>query len=346
NVHWVDVAAIGERLRELAPWQRVNHFPGMAGVARKARMAQALDRMRRAFPLDYRFYPRTWVLPSEACALRSEFDAAGRSARTLIVKPDAGCQGKGIYLTQELDDRLLSMDSQVVQLYVRRPLLIDGYKFDLRVYVLVTSIRPLRVYAFRDGLARLCTSAYVRPAAANMGDRCMHLTNYAINRRSDNFVANADAERDDTGSKRSLRWLLEWVGQTHGEARARRMWRRMGQCAVKTLVPVLPQLHREYRATFGADGSRCIEVLGFDFMVDEALKPWLIEVNHLPSFATDSPLDASIKVRRAEQTPRCVASTAPGRTTRCPLPQCRTCAKMRCIDETQALTRMGTEVSV
>jgi Tubulin-tyrosine ligase family len=45
------------------------------------------------------------------------------------------------------------------------------------------------------------------------------------------------------------------------------------------------------------EGSRCIEVLGFDFMIDEALKPWLIEVNHLPSFGTDSPLDMNIKVR-------------------------------------------------
>jgi Tubulin-tyrosine ligase family len=44
------------------------------------------------------------------------------------------------------------------------------------------------------------------------------------------------------------------------------------------------------------EGSRCIEVLGFDFMIDEALKPWLIEVNHLPSFGTDSPLDMNIKV--------------------------------------------------
>jgi len=44
-------------------------------------------------------------------------------------------------------------------------------------------------------------------------------------------------------------------------------------------------------------GSRCVEILGFDLMVDEALKPWLIEVNHLPSFATDSPLDNRIKSR-------------------------------------------------
>lgn len=323
NIHWVDISNINDRLRELLPWQRINHFPGMSNIARKARMAQCLDRMRRQFPADYGFYPRTWVLPAELTSFRSEFDAQGKSSRMYIIKPDAGCQGKGIYLTQELDDRLQGMESQVAQLYVRRPLLIDGFKFDLRVYVLVTSLRPLRVYVYSDGLARFCTSEYVKPNQSNMGDRCMHLTNYAINRHSEHFVHNEDAEDDGTGSKRSLRWLLSWIKQERGEKQAAQLWSRIGSCVVKTLAPVLPQLHREYRNTFGAEvyeshspsyyksakpatgeaetglppveGSRCIEILGFDFMVDEGLKPWLIEVNHLPSFATDSPLDMGIK---------------------------------------------------
>jgi Tubulin-tyrosine ligase family len=86
---------------------------GMASIARKGRMAQALDRMRRQFPADYNFYPRTWVLPAELTAFRSEFDAQGKSSRTYIIKPDAGCQGKGIYLTQELDERIAGMEPQV-----------------------------------------------------------------------------------------------------------------------------------------------------------------------------------------------------------------------------------------
>jgi len=39
----------------------------------------------------------------------------------------------------------------------------------------------------------------------------------------------------------------------------------------------------------------CFEILGFDVMLDAALKPWLIEINHTPSFETDTPLDFKIK---------------------------------------------------
>ena len=43
------------------------------------------------------------------------------------------------------------------------------------------------MYMFNDGLVRLCTEEYVRPTSDNLGDRCMHLTNYAINKFNDNF---------------------------------------------------------------------------------------------------------------------------------------------------------------
>lgn len=39
----------------------------------------------------------------------------------------------------------------------------------------------------------------------------------------------------------------------------------------------------------------CFEILGLDIFLDDKIKPWLIEVNSLASFATDSPLDKRIK---------------------------------------------------
>ena len=35
--------------------------------------------------------------------------------------------------------------------------------------------------------------------------------------------------------------------------------------------------------------------MGFDVLIDENLRPYLLEVNQMPSFATDSPLDFKIK---------------------------------------------------
>lgn len=49
-----------------------------------------------------------------------------------------------------------------------QPLIIDGYKFDLRIYVLVTSCDPFRIFMFKEGLARFCTTKYSDPANSNV----------------------------------------------------------------------------------------------------------------------------------------------------------------------------------
>eukprot|EP00976_Prorocentrum_cordatum_P068048 1178973-Prorocentrum_minimum.AAC.6 len=89
-----------------------------------------------------------------------------------------------------------------LRIYVSRPLLIDEYKFDLRIYVLVTSVDPLRIYLFEEGLARFATAKYMKPDTKNMATLNMHLTNYAINKNSKEYVS---AETDpNRGSKRRL----------------------------------------------------------------------------------------------------------------------------------------------
>jgi tubulin polyglutamylase TTLL6/13 len=102
----------------------------------------------------------------------------------MIVKPEASSQGKGIYLTKEIDE---IEEHCVVQFYIEKPFLMEKMKFDLRLYVLVTGINPLRIYLSKEGLARLATKTYENISDENLEDMTMHLTNYAINKNSCKF---------------------------------------------------------------------------------------------------------------------------------------------------------------
>lgn len=78
----------------------------------------------------------------------------------------------------------------MVQEYIVNPFLIENSKLDLRMYVLLKSISPLKIYVYEEGLSRLATSEYERPNVENMKNMKMHLTNYAINKTSSNFIFN------------------------------------------------------------------------------------------------------------------------------------------------------------
>ncbi len=298
---WADAGMTAEILARMKPYQKVNHFPNMSCLARKNHLGRNLMRMRKAFPKDYNFFPQTWMLPLEWNSLRAELAKGGD--HIYILKPEALSQGKGIFLTRNFEN-VGQNDRYVVQRYLRRPYLIDGLKFDLRIYVLVYGCDPLRIYIYKEGLARLATAKYEGPNADNIDNLYMHLTNYAINKMSKDFVFNSDADRADVGHKRSLDFVWRYIDANGGNSRSLR--RKIKRCIVKTLCAVQPQLSRTYRSCQPNDtgNNMCFEVLGFDIILDHKLKPWLLEVNHAPSFTTDTPFDHKVKAELLSDTVR------------------------------------------
>ena len=88
--------------------------------------------------------------------------------------------------------------------------MIEGLKFDLRVYVLMTCCDPLRLFLYPDGLVRLATELYEEPSKKNLKNLYMHLTNFSVNRNHKQFETDESAEAE-TGSKRSLVFVRKWL---------------------------------------------------------------------------------------------------------------------------------------
>lgn len=290
DLEWTDNAVSPDKLSKMRPYQKINHFPGMYGICKKNYLAWNLNRLWKLFPNEYNFYPKTWVLPGDWIDLKNNW---GKN-KFFILKPEASCQGKGIFLVNKIEE-VNPNERLVAQEYLKEPLLIDGLKFDLRIYVLVAGCSPLRVYIHDQGLARLATEPFCPPNVGNMQDMCMHLTNYAINKNSSKFVFNEDPDADDVGHKRSLVSIFEYLQGEGYETKP--LMKNIEDIIMKTLCSVQPYLAHLYKTCQPEDysNSMCFELLGFDIILDSSLKPWVLEVNHSPSFSTDSPLDWKIK---------------------------------------------------
>jgi tubulin polyglutamylase TTLL6/13 len=160
------------------------------------------------------------------------------------------CQGRGIYLIRRFEDiDLKTGDPLVAQRYMAKPYLIDNLKFDLRIYVLVFGVDPVRIFMFKEGLARFATEEYVGPTKQNLDNLYMHLTNYAINKNSNNFVKGED-EDDDSGHKRSFSSILAYLEEVEKDRgfRAENMMDQIEEICVKTVLSVQPQLAHAYRS--------------------------------------------------------------------------------------------------
>lgn len=157
DIFWSDTAPGPERLLRLRPYQRMNHFIGMSVLARKNNLGKTLNSMLKKFPEQFTaIYPNTWLLPENAPefkqylqAICSDDSSTPKANKPVfIVKPEASCQGRGIFITVDPIKDIHLHEHCVVQQYVSKPCLIDGLKFDLRIYVLVLGVDPLRILLY------------------------------------------------------------------------------------------------------------------------------------------------------------------------------------------------------
>lgn len=440
---WHDKSVTPDAIRRLEFYQRINHFPGMNAVARKAVLFRRLMKVRRKHVLPalqaivdaqssghssevpatgntskciqrvqsggagagrgiaadevsapvYRaleaslaaFYPESFSTLTDTAALQqhvlrsTEARRGDGSAVFYIIKPNVSCEGKGIRVTPSPLDDLTEEEVQktgesIVQLYIDRPLLLDGKKFDLRIYVLLTlvcpppkarpslrsalatptesnsaaeagiekgaldkdseALRGIRLYVHRRGLVRVCALPYEAPTSRNRSQCGVHLTNYAVNKKLDEFeVAEPEAQSDaatssssagfcGSGNKRDLQFVESFVNALpasevddtalrercgcSGSAASR--WEcvqhLMDECILMTILSGVESMRREYsgavdRGRAGLDGSivgACFELLGFDILLRaKTLQPVLMEVNHSPSLFCDTAFDFALK---------------------------------------------------
>ncbi|KAI5651622.1 tubulin-tyrosine ligase family domain-containing protein [Phthorimaea operculella] len=151
NFYWTDMSVNVEKAKEMKRFQRINHFPGMLEICRKDLLARNLNRMQKIYPKEYNFFPKTWCFPADFGEALNY--SKSRKNKTFIIKPECGSQGRGIYLTKSLKD-IKPTDKLICQVYLAKPYLVDGYKFDIRVYTLITSCDPLRIFVYNEGLVR------------------------------------------------------------------------------------------------------------------------------------------------------------------------------------------------
>ncbi|XP_014092334.1 polyglutamylase complex subunit TTLL1 isoform X2 [Bactrocera oleae] len=291
--------------------QMINHFPNHYELSRKDLLVKNIKRYRKDLeregnPLAERseptaagapryvyldFVPITFVLPADYNMFVEEYRKNPQS--TWIMKPCGKSQGAGIFLINKLSKlkrwsreakgpfhQQLSKESYVISKYIDNPLLIGGKKFDLRLYVLVTSFRPLKAYLFKQGFCRFCTVKY-DTSVTELDNMYVHLTNVSVQKHGGEY-------NNLHGGKWSVQNLALYLEGTRGKEVTDRLFGSIAWLIVHSLRAVAPVM---------ASDRHCFECYGYDIIIDNNLKPWLVEVNASPSLTSTTVTDRILKYK-------------------------------------------------
>uniref|UniRef100_A0A674JIR9 Tubulin--tyrosine ligase-like protein 5 n=1 Tax=Terrapene triunguis TaxID=2587831 RepID=A0A674JIR9_9SAUR len=288
NLMWTGSHLKPYLLRTLSDIQKVNHFPRSYELTRKDRLYKNVSRMQYTHGFKtFHILPQTFILPAEYQEFCSSYS---KDRGPWIVKPVASSRGRGVYLINNPNQ--ISLEENIlVSRYINNPLLIDDFKFDVRLYVLVTSYDPLVAYLYEEGLARFATVRYDQ-GTKNIKNQFMHLTNYSVNKKSGDYVSCDDPEVEDYGNKWSMSAMLRYLKQEGRDTTT--LMANVEDLIIKTIISAELAIATACKTFLPHRGS-CFELYGFDVLIDATLKPWLLEVNLSPSLACDAPLDLKIK---------------------------------------------------
>uniref|UniRef100_A0A1I8NC09 Tubulin-tyrosine ligase family n=1 Tax=Musca domestica TaxID=7370 RepID=A0A1I8NC09_MUSDO len=276
--------------KTVRPYQKINHLPGSFKIGRKDSCWKNLvKQMAKHGKKEFGFMPKTYIMPNDLKQFRKSWPKYYQRNVKWIIKPPASARGSGIRVVDRWA-QIPKRKSFIVQKYVERPLLINGSKFDLRLYVLVTSMNPLRVFMYHNGLARFASVKY-SDKSDTLSDRCMHLTNYSINKFSSNYAKNEDVNACH-GHKWTIKSLWNYLGNrgVHTEL----LWDALRSLVLRTILAGENSINNMIRTNVESKYS-CFELFGFDVLLDADLIPWLLEVNISPSLHSELPLDAHVK---------------------------------------------------
>jgi len=278
-----------DKMSKLIPklnyYQRFNHFPCTWEIGRKDNMSTNFQRLNSAFPNDFRYVPETFVLPKDINTYMQKSNE--NKNKKWILKPVASSRGRGIKIITA-EDKIPT--KCLISNYIDNPHIINGKKYDLRIYVLVTNFSPLKIYMYNEGLTRFASEEYKLDDENK--NKFMHLTNYSINKKSSNIDTKLSNDHELMGIKWSLSALKTYFKDNKLDYSA--LEKKICDIIVKSIITIADSTIEEVKKLTSL--PNCLfELYGFDILVDDKLDPWLMEVNLNPSLDCEAQIDNKIK---------------------------------------------------
>ena len=266
--------------KTLMPHQKIEHYLHTFKIGSKVGMHAIMTIYKHQTMNKPSFYPETFLLPEEL----DLFQKYPKEGKTWIVKPTFPSPSHTIYITKEVNEDFHS-NQCIVQEYITNPLLVNGFKFDLRCYVALTSLDPLRIYVYNDGIVRFAASKY-EENKDDLTKISAHFPNISATRK-----VKSQPEQQKEKRQHKAKWshdqlwaYLETIGIDSNAIRA-----DVDDAITTYFSAARPQLLKQKNHRLS------MELYGVDVLLDANCGVHILGINISPALGVKSSLDIDIK---------------------------------------------------
>jgi len=260
---------------------RCGKLPGTETMCWKTNLTEAFK--------DKSWYPSTYILPRDKSVFLKELESRGSSKNNLwIGKPRNDYGGKGIRVYKGTDPELTmavhgsdNAPRSIIQHYLADPHLVGGYKYHMRIHLVITNLNPLQAYVQENGQCLFATKPYTL-ASKTLGatfDPPVHVTNMGLNAKPENkenyFMKKPIVGR---GQQVRMKQLVAHLSETYPNFSKQDLWQQILSISADTASYFAKGVLKNNKMV----PDRYFEIFGMDLMLDKDLKVWMCEVNTDP----------------------------------------------------------------
>ena len=205
---------------------------------------------------------------------RGRYITVEKNLKDIIEKLEMIQERKKINVYEKKKGYEIKCEYILIQKYLERPLLYQGRKFDIRLWVLFIAEQVDDVYIFRQGHLKATCNQY----DPDSNDLYVHLTNYSVQKYNQNF------SKIEKGNEIPFKDFQHELDKKNTR--------------INFYRDIYPKIVKIVRITGGAAKGKmnflnkkyCFEIFGYDFIIDERYQPYLLEINTNPGLEISSPI--------------------------------------------------------
>ena len=281
-----------QNIYDLSKYQKVYQYILGEYYFQKNIIYSQYKNLKSLFNNDFFFIPETFNYPEDSFLIKQKFGKYHLNLSDLwLIKPTNKYGGEGIKILKSLNE--IKYNEFIITKYINNIDLINEKKYDLRLYILISGLKPLRIYFYNEGLVRIASEKY-SININNLGNKFVHLTNTDLNKLNKNFIHPNDSNSNNENSnmwnlsmyKKHLKQIhnIEWLD----------IREKIKDIIIKTIISLQHELIQVNEKRNLSDNS-FYNLLGFDILMTDDFIPILLEVNNSPQMLIHNNLDRPIK---------------------------------------------------